>query len=96
MGSWVIQSVLLTLPTSLTYLHVQTLNQSLQDDVIVTDAIDQLKIFQMKLRLSVARIKKGTFDMFEALAVRHGTCSADQMIDLKVSLQSEQGTFRHV
>ena len=76
------------------FTRLNILNKSLQGaGVVVTDAVDKLKSFQMKLKLWEAKVRKGNFDMFETLADRQDTCTADQMADLIVqhlsSLQNE-------
>ena len=49
--------------------RLNILNKSLQGaDAVVTDAVDKLKSFQMKLELWETKVKKGNVEMFETLA----------------------------
>ncbi|XP_066941067.1 SCAN domain-containing protein 3-like [Macrobrachium rosenbergii] len=71
---------------------LNVLNKSLQGPgAVVTDAVDKLKSFQMKLELWETKVKKGNFDVFETLADRQDI--SDQMVTLIVdhlsSLQNE-------
>lgn len=76
------------------FTRLNILNKSLQGaDVAVTDFVDKLKSFIMKLELWQTKVRKGNFDMFDTLADMQDTFNADQVANVIVehlsSLQNE-------